>query len=132
MENMVMIDKDFLRGRNVRELETAIKAKFTQNKELKKLLLATKKAKLLHLNRGKPPTICNDLMRVRQLLDTNNENNTSNPNTMQLNTSLQKPKETPAIQPSLPSPAAPIVPTVKPAVKQNITETVVFNQPKKI
>ena len=127
----VMIDKDFLRGRNERELETAIKAKFTQNKELKRLLLATKKAKLLHFNRGKPPKISNDLMRVRQLLDTKSEN-IVNPNPLKLNTSLQKPKETPAIQPSVPSPAAPIVPTVKPAVKQNITETVVFNQPKKI
>ena len=126
-----MIDNDFLRGRNERELETAIKAKFTQNKELKKLLLATKKAKLLHFNRGKPPKISNDLMRVRQLLDTKSEN-IVNPNPLKLNTSLQKPKETPAIQPSVPSPAAPIVPTVKPAVKQNITETVVFNQPKKI
>jgi len=70
-------------------------------------------------------------MRVRQLLDTDSQN-IPNPNTIQLNTSLHKPKETPAIQPSVLSPAARIVPTVKPAVKQNVTETVVFNQPKKI
>ena len=51
------------------ETESAIREKFTQNADLKNLLLATKKAKLEHSTRGKPATVCNDLMRVRRDLN---------------------------------------------------------------
>ena len=50
------------------EMEAAMRAKFTQNSDLKALLIATKKAKLEHANHGKPGTILNDLMRVRREL----------------------------------------------------------------
>jgi len=52
------------------EMEAAMRAKFTQNSDLKALLIATKKAKLEHANHGKPGTILNDLMRVRRELQT--------------------------------------------------------------
>ena len=50
------------------EMESAMREKFTQNADLKALLLATKKAKLEHISRGSPPEVFNDLMRVRREL----------------------------------------------------------------
>ena len=50
------------------EMEAAMRAKFTQNADLKALLLATKKAKLEHANHGKPGTVLIHLMRVRREL----------------------------------------------------------------
>ena len=50
------------------EMEAAMRAKFTQNADLKALLIATKKAKLERANHGKPGTILNHLMRVRREL----------------------------------------------------------------
>lgn len=50
------------------EMENAMRAKFTQNPELKALLIATGKAKLEHISRGKPAIVFNDLMRVRREL----------------------------------------------------------------
>ena len=71
----VTIDPDFFdksQGmkykRGEMEMESAMRAKFTQNADLKKLLLATKKAKLEHITRGKPAIVFNDLMRVRREL----------------------------------------------------------------
>lgn len=49
-------------------MEAAMRAKFTQNAELKALLLATKKAKLQHISKGVPDLVFNDLMRVRREL----------------------------------------------------------------
>ncbi len=49
-------------------MEAAMRAKFTQNAELKTLLLATKKAKLQHISKGVPDVVFNDLMRVRREL----------------------------------------------------------------
>jgi hypothetical protein len=56
----------FKRGEIEREL--AIRAKFTQHPDLKQLLLATQKAKLEHIMRGKAASVFNDLMRVRREL----------------------------------------------------------------
>jgi hypothetical protein len=50
-------------------MEDAMFAKFSQNEELKKVLLATNRAKLTHFMRGNPPIVFNDLMRVRQRLN---------------------------------------------------------------
>lgn len=67
----ITIDKDFFLPlenslkRSEKEMEDAMRAKFTQNPELTVLLKATKKAKLMHFNRGLPPTVFNELMRVR-------------------------------------------------------------------
>lgn len=50
------------------EMETAMRAKFTQNADLKALLMFTKKAKLEHITKGKPAIVYNALMRVRREL----------------------------------------------------------------
>ena len=71
----VVIDPDFFAkpagskySRGEIEMETAMRAKFTQNVDLKELLVATKKAKLEHTARGKPADVLDDLMRVRREL----------------------------------------------------------------
>ena len=73
----IKIDPDFYEikqgskySRGQLEMEVAMRAKFSQNADLKQLLLATKKAKLEHTSRGKPAVIFNDLMRVRRELQT--------------------------------------------------------------
>jgi hypothetical protein len=65
----IKVDDDFFSGRGKKEMEDAMFAKFSQNEELKKVLLATKRAKLTHFMRGNPPIVFNDLMRVRQRLN---------------------------------------------------------------
>ena len=64
----VVIDPDFFRGRSEKTMEDAMRAKFSQNDNLKTMLLATKDAKLVHFSRGNPPIVFNDLMRVRRQL----------------------------------------------------------------
>ena len=61
----ITIDTDFFSGRNKTEMEYAMKAKFEQNSDLGRLLKATKKAKLNHFSRGSPPTVFEELMKVR-------------------------------------------------------------------
>ena len=68
-EKGVNIDDDFFKGRDKKEMEDAMFAKFSQNEDLKKILLATKKAKLTHFVRGSPSVVFNELMRVRQRLN---------------------------------------------------------------
>ena len=65
----IKVDDDFFSGRDKKEMEDAMFAKFSQNEDLKKILLATKKAKLTHFVRGNPPVVFNELMRVRQRLN---------------------------------------------------------------
>jgi predicted NAD-dependent protein-ADP-ribosyltransferase YbiA (DUF1768 family) len=64
----VEIDPDFFGERSEKEMYNAQLAKFTQNEDLKKLLLATKKAKLNYFSRGKPPITFENLMLIRDKL----------------------------------------------------------------
>lgn len=67
----ITIDPDFFNhGRSEREMENAMFAKFSQNKNLKDLLLATRNAKLVQYQRGARPEVYQHLMRVRHKLRT--------------------------------------------------------------
>jgi predicted NAD-dependent protein-ADP-ribosyltransferase YbiA (DUF1768 family) len=61
----VEVDPDFFLKRNEREMELAQQAKFTQNDDLRELLLQTKNAKLVHNVRGKEPEVYDTLMIIR-------------------------------------------------------------------
>ena len=61
----VEIDPDFFGKRHKKEMYDSQYAKFTQNEELKQLLLATNDAKLTHHSRGSPPIVFEDLMLIR-------------------------------------------------------------------
>jgi len=63
--NHIKLDADFYGGRDVVERTNAVKAKFEQNEDLKKTLLSTKKAKLLHFVRGSEPEIDTVVMKMR-------------------------------------------------------------------
>jgi hypothetical protein len=68
----ISVDPDFFsHGRGEREMESAIYAKFSQNKGLKDMLMATRNAKLVLYLRGTPPKVFHNLMRVRHKLRTN-------------------------------------------------------------
>jgi len=62
------LDKDLIRGRDVQEREMAVRAKFDQNPELKKILKLTKPAMLMHFIRATPPEKDLVLMSLRELL----------------------------------------------------------------
>ena len=59
------IDDDFYKGMDDKILEDAIYAKFTQNKDMKEVLVNTKKAKLMLYKSGSEPELSNTLMIVR-------------------------------------------------------------------
>jgi predicted NAD-dependent protein-ADP-ribosyltransferase YbiA (DUF1768 family) len=61
----VSIDSDFFGKRQKKEMYAAQYAKFTQNEDLKTMLLATGDAKLSHFIRGKEPEIFDELMLIR-------------------------------------------------------------------
>jgi predicted NAD-dependent protein-ADP-ribosyltransferase YbiA (DUF1768 family) len=61
----VEIDPDFFGKRHKKEMYDAQYAKFTQNEDLKRLLLSTGDAKLTHFSRGSPPIVFEDLMLIR-------------------------------------------------------------------
>ena len=62
----VQIDPDFFGSRHKKEMYAAQYAKFTQNVDLKNLLLATKNAKLTHYVRGSQPVVFDELMMIRE------------------------------------------------------------------
>ena len=55
--------------REEKEREDAQWAKYSQNSYLADMLLNTRNAKLVQFRRGKPPVVCNELMRVRHRLE---------------------------------------------------------------
>ena len=61
----VSIDSDFFGKRQKKEMYAAQYAKFTQNEDLKTMLLATGDAKLSHFIKGKEPEIFDELMLIR-------------------------------------------------------------------
>lgn len=64
----IIIDDDFFSKRSEKEMYNAQMAKFTQNEELKHLLIATKNAKLMHYQRGSQPIEFTGLMKIRNCL----------------------------------------------------------------
>ena len=58
-------DSDFFGKRQKKEMYAAQFAKFTQNEDLKQLLLATQDAKLTHFARGQAPVVFDELMLIR-------------------------------------------------------------------
>jgi predicted NAD-dependent protein-ADP-ribosyltransferase YbiA (DUF1768 family) len=63
----IKMDADY-GSREEKELEDAQYAKCSQNSYLTDMLLNTRNAKLVQFRRGKPPIVCNELMRVRHRL----------------------------------------------------------------
>jgi predicted NAD-dependent protein-ADP-ribosyltransferase YbiA (DUF1768 family) len=66
----VSVDSEFFGKRQKKELYDAQYAKFTQNDDLKTLLLATNDAKLTHFVRGSQPVIFSELMLIRDKIRT--------------------------------------------------------------
>lgn len=64
----VKIDVDFYLGRHEIEREVAIFSKFSQNEDLKQLLISTQDAILKHYVKGEPPIVDDILMNVRTKL----------------------------------------------------------------
>jgi predicted NAD-dependent protein-ADP-ribosyltransferase YbiA (DUF1768 family) len=58
-------DSDFFGNRKKKEMYAAQFAKFTQNEDLKQLLISTQDAKLTHFVKGQPPIVFDELMLIR-------------------------------------------------------------------
>ena len=65
-------NSDFNEEKRQKLLFLAQMAKFTQNPELKQILLNTKNAMLLHQRKKQEPEIYNSLMLVREKIQNNN------------------------------------------------------------
>lgn len=69
-EKHIKVDPDFYEvgpnSRDKTERLTALIAKFTQNLDLKRILLETKRAKLVHFVRGREPDVDIELMKLRR------------------------------------------------------------------
>lgn len=65
----IIVDSDFFSSRKKSTLKAALQSKFSQNEELKSLLMSTKKAKLTHFIKGSPPETSIELMEVRYELN---------------------------------------------------------------
>ena len=66
-KDTVPTDADY-GAREEKEREDAQYAKYSQNSYLTDMLLNTRNAKLVQFRRGKPPVVCDELMRVRHRL----------------------------------------------------------------
>lgn len=64
-------DADFVLGRGEEERMKALRAKYTQNEDMKQILIATKRAKLIHFSRRESPKVDTLLMRTRKELHQN-------------------------------------------------------------
>ena len=63
----IKIDKDFFKNRrSSKEMKRAQREKYSQNPELKRMLLLTKDAKLTHFSRGSPPIEFTETMELRE------------------------------------------------------------------
>ena len=62
---VITIIPDFYGKKQKEILKKGHRAKFTQNEELKQLLLFTQRAKLLRLQKARPPEIYDELMIIR-------------------------------------------------------------------
>jgi len=67
----VNMDPDYNKTRKNKELYDALLSKFTQNEDLKQMLLNTQNAKLLQYKDGKEPELSENLMLVREKLKMN-------------------------------------------------------------
>lgn len=67
----VSVDSDFFGKRQKKEMYAAQYAKFTQNEDLKTMLLATGDAKLTHYVKGAEPVVFDELMLIRDKIRKN-------------------------------------------------------------
>ena len=63
----IAADKTFFTNRVNEEMYRAQFAKFTQNEDMRELLRATKRAKLMHSMRGMKPVFFENLIYIRNL-----------------------------------------------------------------
>ena len=61
----IKIDDEFYKGIDEKLLEDSLYAKFSQNKDMKEVLVNTKQAKLMLYKQGTEPELSNILMIVR-------------------------------------------------------------------
>jgi predicted NAD-dependent protein-ADP-ribosyltransferase YbiA (DUF1768 family) len=64
----VKIDPEYNTKKEEKNINNALQAKFTQNEDLKKMIIATKNAKLVHSTKSKEPKIADNLMLLRDEL----------------------------------------------------------------
>jgi predicted NAD-dependent protein-ADP-ribosyltransferase YbiA (DUF1768 family) len=64
----VKIDPDYELGRNTQERQDAVYAKFSQNEDLKQILMATKGACIKRFIRSNPPEVDSEIQAVRDKL----------------------------------------------------------------